>query len=164
MKVIQKYQVHLKEEDEKKRVGELKQYLDEKISEHKKLLSEQLEHKALSCAISFGTSRTKVLTSETSLAQLHIYNEWKETKVLKKKDLIKKMVAKYGFLEDEIQTKNVTELKQFVEQHLLVQEEELVEGYQKELDKVTVPILISLVHTVGSEGQFVAGNLRMFIE
>ena len=24
--------------------------------------------------------------------------------------------------------------------------------------------LISLVHTVGSEGQFVAGNLRMFIE
>ena len=115
MKVIQKYQVHLKEEDEKKRVGELKQYLDEKISKHKKLLSEQLECKASSCTISFGTSRTKVLTSETSLAQLHIYNEWKETKVLKKKDLIKKMVAKYKFHEDEIQTKKVAEPKQLVE-------------------------------------------------
>ena len=97
-------------------------------------------------AISFGTSRTKVLTSETSLAQLHIYNEWKETKVLKKKDLIEKMVAKYGFLEDEIQTKKVAELKQLVEQHLLVQEEELVEGYQKELDKVTIPIPPSLAN------------------
>ena len=90
--------------------------------------------------ISFGTSRTKVLTSEMSLAQLHIYNEWKKTKVLKKKDLIEKMVAKYRFLEDEIRTKKVAELKQLVEQHLLAQEEELVEGYQKELNKVTIPI------------------------
>ena len=146
MKVIQKYQVHLKEEDEKKQVGELKQSLDKKITKHKKLLSEQLKCKALSCAISFGTSRTKVLTSETNFAQLHIYNEWKATKDLKKKDLIEKMVAKYGFLEDEIQTKKVAELKQLVEQHLLAQEEELVEGYQKELNKVTILILPSVAN------------------
>ena len=132
--------MHLKEENEQKRVDELKQYLDQKISEHQKLMGKQVKHKVSSCAISFRTLMTKVVTSETCLAQLNLYKEWKSTKILKKRDLIKKMITNYGFLENDLQTNKVPELKQLTEQYLLGREKKLVEVYQKELDSVTVPL------------------------
>jgi len=130
----------LKEENEQKRLAELKDYLEEKLSEHKKMLSEQVERKKSSSAIKFGTGTTKVLTSSICLGRIQIYNEWKNTKYLKKKDLMVKMITKFGFLENEIKKKKVPELKKMSEQYLLGKERELVEKFQTELDKVTVPL------------------------
>ena len=84
-----------------------------------------------------------VLTSETVLARLFLCKEWKNVKTLKKKDLIEKMIASYGFADD-IQTKKLPELKQLAEQHLLEREKELVGVYEKELDKVTVLLPTSI--------------------
>ena len=107
--------------------------------ENQQVLQGQAEQRATSCAISFGTSTTKVLTSETVLARLFLCKEWKNVKTLTKKDFIEKMIARYGFADD-IQTKKLPELKQLAEQHLLEREKELVGVYEKELDKVTVPL------------------------
>jgi hypothetical protein len=129
----------MKDESEQKRVNELKEYLDEKIAEHQRVLSRQAERRAASCAIKFGTSTTKVLTSATVLARIFLCEEWKMAKSLKKKDLIEKMIANYGFTND-IQASKLPELKQMAERYLLEREKELVETYQKELDKVAVPL------------------------
>jgi hypothetical protein len=137
--VIHKHQVYLKEESEQKRLAELKLYLDEKIAEHKKMYSEQVERRASSATIKFSTATTKVLTTSITLGRLQLYKEWKGTKSLKKKDLIEKMIQNYGF-PDDICSKKLDELRKMVEQHLLSREKELVESYQKELNSVTVPI------------------------
>ena len=139
MKVIREYQVHLKDESEQKRVDELKMYLDEKIVEHQRVLSGQAERKALASSIKFGTSTTKVLTSKTVMARIFLCSEWKVAKSLKKKELIEKMIANYGFSED-IRAKKLSELKQMTEHYLLEREKELVAIYQKELDKALVPL------------------------
>ena len=129
----------MKDESEQKQVNELKEYLDEKIAEHHRVLSRQAKQRAASCAIKFGTSTTKVLTSVTVLARISLCEEWKKAKSLKKKDLIEKMITDYGFTND-IQESKLPELKQMTERYLLEREKELVETYQRELDKVTVPL------------------------
>ena len=129
----------MKDESEQKQVNELKEYLDEKIAEHHRVLSRQAEQRAASCAIKFGTSTTKVLTSATVLARISLCEEWKKAKSLKKKDLIEKMIMDYGFTND-IRESKLPELKQMTERYLLEREKELVETYQRELDKVTVPL------------------------
>src|SRR6185312_14202848 len=86
----------MKDESEQKQVNELKEYLDEKLAEHQRVLSRQAERRAASCAIKFGASTMKVLTSATVLARIFLCEEWKMVKSLKKKDLIKKMIVNYG--------------------------------------------------------------------
>ena len=144
--MIKKYQVLIKEENERKRVEELKQYLDEKVAEHKCFLEEQLERKSQSCVIKFGTSITKVLTSEHVLGRLSLYNEWKKTKVLLKKDLMEKMVTKFGFQKNDLQTKKVPELKDMAEKYLLERESKLVQMWQKELNDVIVPVPLAITN------------------
>ena len=145
MKVIQKYQVHMKDEGEKKRVDELKHYLDEKIAENQMVLRGQAERRTSSCAIQFGTTTTKVLTSKTVMAKIYTCDEWKSSKKLKKNDLIAKMIEKYGFTI-AIWAKKLPELKEMVVKYLLEREKELVDVYQKELDDVTIPLPSSITN------------------
>ena len=64
----------------------------------------------------------------TWLARIKLCEEWKETKSLKKKELITKMTMKFGFVKDELQQKLLPELKSMAEKHLLLKEKQLVES------------------------------------
>src|SRR6185312_6429212 len=125
----------MKDESEQKQVNELKEYLDEKITEHQRVLSGQAERRAASCAIKFGTSTTKVLTSATVLARIFLCEEWKMVKSQKKKDLIEKMIVNYGFTND-IQASKLPELKQMAEQYLLERERNWLKHTKRNLTKL----------------------------
>jgi len=140
LRVIKKYQVHLKNESEQKRVEELKGYLEKKVRERDESARAQSERKETSSLIKFGTKTAKVLTSSTCLGRIKLAIEWKETKTLKKDELVTCMITKYGFLEEELRRKKVPELKKMAEEYLLSKEKELVATFQKQLDSISVPI------------------------
>lgn len=140
LRVIKKYQVHLKSENEKKRLDELKGYLESKVRKRNEAAQAQSERKEATSMIKFGTKTAKVLTSSTCLGRIKLATEWKETKTLKKNELIARMITKYEFLEEDLRKKTVPELKKMAENYLLSKESELVATFQKQLDSVLVPI------------------------
>ena len=141
LRVIRKYQVHLKDKSEQEKLNTLKKYLEEKCSKKKRMSEEQSEQKkASSSSIRFGTTTAKVVNSPTWLARIKLCEEWKETKSLKKKELITKMTKEFGFVEDELQQKLLPELKSMAEKYLLSKEKQLVESFQRNIDEVTVPL------------------------
>lgn len=110
------------------------------MREHDEAAQAQSERKEATSMIKFGTKTAKVLTSSTCLGRIKLATEWKETKTLKKNELITCMITKYEFLEEDLRKKTIPELKKMAENYLLSKESELVAMFQKQLDSMSVPI------------------------
>ena len=147
IRVLKKYHISVNEDDERVQLDKIKAYLDEKMDKKERMMEDQAERKRAASAIKFGTQKTTVLTSSTSMGRNLLYSKWKKAKKLLKKPLITLMTTEFGFSEKDIEKKTVAELKKMVEGYLLNREATLIFEFQRTLDAIPISIPSS-VHNV----------------
>jgi hypothetical protein len=142
---LRRFEVEAKKKTDREMVAEITKLLAEKLDDTTKEKEEKERRKKNSQTIQFGTARSRVLTSSSSMARLQLKEDFLAVKSLKKNALIAKMVE-LGFVEADLRKKGVKvdKLKEMVKDYFEKREAELVGLYNAELEGVMTGVPASI--------------------